>query len=48
MKVFSRWGNIVYQCYSNTYTPWEGKEINGKQADIEVYMYLNQISLLIR
>lgn len=39
MKVYSRWGNIVYQCYSNTCTPWNGKDLNGKQADMGVYMY---------
>jgi gliding motility-associated-like protein len=39
MKVYSRWGNIVYQCYSNNCDVWTGRDYLGRICDAGVYMY---------
>ena len=38
-KVYSRWGNIVYQCHSDHCDSWTGVDYLGRTADVGVYMY---------
>lgn len=38
-KVFNRWGNVVYQCYSNHCDPWNGTDFWGKTLDGGLYFY---------
>lgn len=39
-KVYSRWGNIVYQCHSAQCSPWDGRDYLGRPSDIGVYHYI--------
>ena len=38
VKVFNRWGNLVYDNYG-IYTPWDGKK-NGKDLPVATYYYV--------
>ena len=39
MKIYSRWGELVYSMNGSDETPWDGNALDGRQLSMGVYVY---------